>query len=113
MTKNDTVRLTPAAATHIKEMYASKPEDEGKPLRVYVEKGGCSGMKYNLAFDEERDGDFIVEQDGVKVVVDDFSMSFLKGSVVDYSDDLVGGGFKVLNPNASQTCGCGSSFESE
>lgn len=107
------VELTPAAAAQIKSMHASKPEDAGKPLRVYVEKGGCSGMQYSMTFDEERDGDLIAEQDGVKVVVDSFSIDFLKGAIVDHSDDLTGGGFKIRNPNAAHTCGCGRSFESE
>tara|TARA_R110000796_G_scaffold7674_4_gene26183 strand:+ start:67 stop:417 length:351 start_codon:yes stop_codon:yes gene_type:complete len=106
-----TVSLTTATVDQIKSMHASKPEDVGKPLRVYVEKGGCSGMQYSMTFDEERDGDLIVEQDGVRVVVDSFSIDFLKGAIVDYSDDLTGGGFKIHNPSAAHTCGCGRSFE--
>ena len=84
----------------------------GKPLRVYVEKGGCSGMQYSMTFDEVREGDVVAECDGVNVVVDSFSIDFLKGAVVDHSDDLTGGGFKIRNPNAAHTCGCGRSFES-
>ena len=109
---DQTVELTSAAAAEIKSMHQSKPEDAGKPLRVYVEKGGCSGMQYSMTFDEIRDGDVQVEQDGVKVVVDSFSIDFLRGAIVDHSDDLTGGGFKIRNPNAAHTCGCGRSFES-
>ena len=93
-------------------MQTNKPEDAGKPLRVFIERGGCSGMQYSMVFDEARDGDAVVEQEGVKIVVDDFSMDYLRGAVVDFSDNLTGGGFKIRNPNASQTCGCGRSFES-
>lgn len=94
-------------------MQANKPEDAGKPLRVFVEKGGCSGMQYSMVFDEVREGDSVVEYDGVKAVVDGFSLNYLRGAVVDFSDDLSGGGFKIKNPNAAQTCGCGRSFESQ
>ncbi len=107
------VQLTSAAAAEVKSMQANKPEDAGKPLRVYVEKGGCSGMQYSMVFDETRDDDLVVERDGVRVVVDKFSLDFLGGAIVDYSDDLTGGGFKIRNPNAAHTCGCGRSFESQ
>ncbi len=112
-TESQGVGLTASAAAEVKSMQASKPEDAGKPLRVYVEKGGCSGMQYSMLFDEVRDGDLIVERDGVQVVVDKFSLDFLNGAVVDHSDDLTGGGFKIRNPNAAHTCGCGRSFESQ
>lgn len=69
-------------------------------------------MQYSMVFDEVRDGDAVVEREGVKVVVDGFSLDYLRGTVVDFSDNLTGGGFKIRNPNASQTCGCGRSFES-
>lgn len=106
------IKLTSAAASEVKSMQTNKPEDAGKPLRVFIERGGCSGMQYSMVFDEARDGDAVVEQEGVKIVVDDFSLDYLRGAVVDFSDNLTGGGFKIRNPNASQTCGCGRSFES-
>ena len=106
------ITLTSAAAAEVKSMQANKPEDAGKPLRVFIERGGCSGMQYSMVFDEVRDGDAVVEREGVKVVVDGFSLDYLRGTVVDFSDNLTGGGFKIRNPNASQTCGCGRSFES-
>ncbi len=105
------MKLTEAAVDEVRSMQAGKPEDAGKPLRVYIEKGGCSGMQYGMVFDQVREGDSRSEHGGVMVVVDPVSLDYLAGAVVDYSDDLSGGGFKIRNPNASGTCGCGRSFE--
>jgi iron-sulfur cluster assembly protein len=105
------VTLTPAAVEQVRG-FLRKPENEGKVLRLYVEKGGCSGMQYSMVFDERRDDDRVAEIAGVAVVVDAFSAEYLKGTVVDFSDDLTGGGFKITNPNARQSCGCGKSFSS-
>jgi iron-sulfur cluster assembly protein len=102
--------LTPAAIEQVKEL-RSLSDNAGKTLRVYVEKGGCSGMQYGLVFDEKRDGDLMVDQDGVTTLVDSFSAEYIRGSVVDFSDALNGGGFKIINPKARQSCGCGKSFE--
>jgi iron-sulfur cluster assembly protein/iron-sulfur cluster insertion protein len=93
------------------KLLLSLPENSGKNFRVYVEQGGCSGMQYGMVFDEKRDGDFISEESGVNVLVDPISADYLRGTVVDFSDALVGGGFKISNPNAKQSCGCGKSFE--
>ena len=87
------------------------PENQGKQLRVYVEQGGCSGMQYSMVFDEKRPDDYAVDMHGVCVLVDSFSAKYLQGTVVDFSDALTGGGFKLNNPNARQSCGCGKSFE--
>jgi iron-sulfur cluster assembly accessory protein len=87
-----------------------KPENAGKTLRVYVEKGGCSGMQYSMVFDEKRPDDFADEMHGVCVLVDPFSAQYLRGTKVDFSDSLTAGGFKISNPNATQSCGCGKSF---
>ena len=87
------------------------PEAVGKALRVYVEQGGCSGMQYGLVFDETRDNDQVIDCAGVPVVVDAISADFLRGSVVNFSDDLNDSGFKIINPNAKVSCGCGKSFE--
>lgn len=105
-----TVSLTESAAAEVKVMGA-KPENAGKQLRVYVEQGGCSGMQYGMTFDEERPGDLVAEFHGVLVLVDAFSAQYLRGTVVDFSDSLTAGGFKISNPNAKQSCGCGKSFE--
>ena len=105
------VVLTENAAEEIKAKLAGEPQNAGKALRVYVEKGGCSGMQYGMTFDDKREGDFQGTFFGVSVLVDAFSADFLRGTVVDFSDALTGGGFKISNPQASQSCGCGRSFE--
>jgi len=86
------------------------PENTGKSLRVYVEQGGCSGMQYGMVFDEQRDGDLTGGQTGADVFVDPISAQYLRGTVIDFSDDLTAGGFKITNPNAKESCGCGKSF---
>ena len=103
------VRLTPEAAERVKSLLA-QPENSGKQFRVYVEEGGCSGMQYSMTFDELRPEDTAAEVHGVTVLVDPFSAQYLNGTVVDFSDSLAGGGFKISNPNARQSCGCGKSF---
>ncbi|HEY5232226.1 MAG TPA: iron-sulfur cluster assembly accessory protein [Verrucomicrobiae bacterium] len=104
------VGLAARAAEECKFLLAL-PENAGKNFRVYVEQGGCSGMQYGMVFDEKRDGDLVAEENGVTVLVDPISANYLRGTVVDFSDALVGGGFKISNPNAKQSCGCGKSFE--
>jgi iron-sulfur cluster assembly accessory protein len=108
-TVQNVVGLTPAAAAEIKSILA-QPENTGKHFRVYVEQGGCSGMQYGMVFDEKRDGDLASEQHGVAVLVDPISAGYLRGTVVDFSDALTAGGFKITNPNAKESCGCGKSF---
>jgi iron-sulfur cluster assembly protein/iron-sulfur cluster insertion protein len=105
------VKLSEAAAGQIREMQASQPENTGKILRVYVEGGGCSGMQYGMVFDEKRDNDELAESFGVPVLVDSVSAGHLRGALIDYSDALTGGGFKITNPHAKSSCGCGKSFE--
>ncbi len=105
------ISLTQNAAEEIKAKLASESQNAGKALRIYVEKGGCSGLQYGMTFDEKREGDFAVEFFGVSVLVDAFSADYLRGTVVDFSDALTGGGFKITNPQAAQSCGCGRSFE--
>src|SRR6266700_648451 len=104
------VSLTETAAEEVKALL-HKPENAGKNLRVYVEQGGCSGMQYSMIFDERRPDDLSAEMNGVSVLVDPFSAKYLRGTVVDFSNALTGGGFKISNPNAKQSCGCGKSFE--
>ena len=104
------VSLTVGAAEETSALLA-KPENAGKMLRIFVEQGGCSGMQYGMIFDEKRDGDMVSDQHGVTVLVDPFSAQYLRGTVVDFSAALAGGGFKISNPNAKQSCGCGKSFE--
>src|SRR5436189_1703368 len=100
------VELTPTAADEVKSLLG-KPENTGKTLRVYVEQGGCSGMQYSMIFDEQRADDLTGVMHGVSVLVDPFSAEYIRGAVVDFSDGLNVGGFKISNPNARQSCGCG------
>lgn len=104
------VSLTARAVDEVKSLL-TLPENAGKQMRFYVEQGGCSGMQYGMVFDEQRDGDLAADQGGVTVLVDAISSQYLRGTVVDFSDALTGGGFKISNPNAKQSCGCGKSFE--
>ena len=103
------VGLTPRAAEECR-LLLLLPENAGKFFRIYVEQGGCSGMQYGMVFDEKREGDLSAEQHGVAVLVDPVSSNYLRGTVVDFSDDLTSGGFKITNPNAKESCGCGRSF---
>lgn len=109
-TVSSVITLTASAAGEVKTLL-TQPENTGKTLRIYVEQGGCSGMQYSMIFDEKRPDDFSADMHGVSVLVDPFSAKYLRGTVVDFSDDLTGGGFKISNPNAKQSCGCGKSFE--
>ncbi|HVU09056.1 MAG TPA: iron-sulfur cluster assembly accessory protein [Verrucomicrobiae bacterium] len=104
------VKLTPEAAEEVR-LLLSRPENSGKTLRLFVEEGGCSGMQYGMVFDEKRDGDVVGEQNGLSVLVDSISAQYIRGTIVDFSSALTGGGFKISNPNAKQSCGCGKSFE--
>lgn len=105
------VTVTESAAAQIKTIVESDPEKHGKSLRIFIESGGCSGMQYGMDFDEQRDGDFAGQFHGVSVLVDRVSAEYLQGTVIDYVDALTGGGFKINNPRAKQSCGCGKSFE--
>lgn len=106
---DDMITLTENATKHIKTLLSDQGV-QGKPLRVYIETGGCSGMEYGMAFDDKKPDDEVIAQDGVEVVVDPMSMNFLKGSEIDYQDSLQGSGFRIKNPNAHSSCGCGRSF---
>jgi iron-sulfur cluster assembly accessory protein len=105
------ISVTESAAAQIREMQQNDPGNAGKHLRVFVEQGGCSGKQYGMVFDEKREGDLVTDMHGVLVLVDPVSATHVQGSVVDFSDSLTGGGFKISNPNAKQSCGCGKSFE--
>src|SRR5215469_16846107 len=109
-TEESAVNLTQNAVGEIKSLL-TKSENAGKNLRLYIEQGGCSGMQYGMVFDEKRDGDLVSERGGVSVLIDPISVNYLRGAVVDYNDSLTAGGFKISNPNAKQSCGCGKSFQ--
>jgi iron-sulfur cluster assembly protein len=105
------VSLTPVASSRLKELL----EKEGNPqlaLRIFVSGGGCSGMQYGMAFDDNRrQDDLVIDAEGVQVLVDDFSVQYIQGSEIDYVDSLMGAGFTVHNPNAVHSCSCGHSFD--
>ena len=104
------LELTEAAAAKAKTLLASSPTPQGA-LRVAVRNGGCSGMRYELLFDaEERAGDALLEFNGLQVRIDAESAPFLEGITIDFSDTLNDAGFKIQNPGATETCGCGESF---
>ena len=105
------VSLTPEAQSRLRELL-SKEESPNLALRIFVSGGGCSGMQYGMAFDDQRRADDVVlDHEGVQIVVDDFSVSYIRGSEIDYVDSLMGAGFTVHNPNAVHSCSCGHSFD--
>jgi len=102
--------FTDSAARKVGELITEE-DNPGLKLRVFVSGGGCSGFQYGFTFDEEvQDGDTAVENGGVTLLVDPMSVQYLMGAEIDYKEDLEGAQFVIRNPNASTTCGCGSSF---
>jgi iron-sulfur cluster assembly accessory protein len=107
-TQTEVINLTPAAVSAVKEMLAER-NLEGYALRVFVSGGGCSGLRYGMALDNNiREQDLSCDFDNVKVVVDDVSIDYLRGATVDYIDNETGAGFAIDNPNQTSSCGCGS-----
>lgn len=106
----EVVNLTEAAVLQVKDMMKHN-EEEGAFLRVSVKGGGCSGLSYGMGFDHEVKADDIeLEQHGIKILVDRESAPILQGTMIDYKQSMMGGGFTIENPNAIASCGCGSSF---
>ena len=104
------IQMTDAAANKVKSLITEE-ENPALKLRVYITGGGCSGFQYGFTFDEAiNDGDTVIEKNGVIMVIDSMSLQYLVGGVVDYIEGLEGSRFLVNNPNATSTCGCGSSF---
>ena len=111
MIEQAVVSLTPEAQSRLKELLG-KEENPSLALRIFVSGGGCSGMQYGMAFDDQRrTDDLIIDNEGVQILVDDFSVSYIRGSEIDYVDSLMGAGFTVHNPNAVHSCSCGHSFD--
>jgi len=104
------ITVTEQAVAKAKSIMQNGEKKGAEGLRVQVLPGGCSGFSYNLIFDKKRQGDKIIEKDGFKVFVDEDSHMFIDGSKLDYVETLNESGFKIENPNAKSTCGCGSSF---
>ena len=112
-TQIETIALTPAAADAVKDLL-SKRDLQGYALRVFIKGGGCSGYQYGMALDNNfRPEDLVTDCHGVKVLVDEVSINYIRGATVDFVEDLMGSGFKVDNPNAVASCGCGSSFRTQ
>ncbi|MDF1726910.1 MAG: iron-sulfur cluster assembly accessory protein [Sulfitobacter sp.] len=99
--------VTPRAFARLSEIGAA---DEGKALRVAVEGGGCSGFQYEIALDAPKEDDLILEGEGQRVVVDSVSLPFLANATIDFTEELIGARFVIENPNATSSCGCGTSF---
>ena len=109
-TQTPIVSLTDKAREQVLELMKTEEDVQGKFLRVFVESGGCSGYSYGMEFDDREEDDFVADFDGVVVLVDPKSAKFLKGMTVDWVTSWQETGFKITNPNASATCGCGHSF---
>ena len=108
------ISLTESAAEKIRSLMAEEPEGEASVLRVAVQGGGCSGFEYALGFDGgAQEGDHEIESQGVTIVVDPFSAPYLRGAEIDFLETIQEAGFKISNPNASGSCGCGHSFQVE
>ena len=105
------IKLTSSSEEYLRNIIETKDLTGETVLRLWVSKGGCAGMEYQMKLTEPEPDDTVIESNGVKVSVDSDSIPYLEGSTLDYSDDLNDSGFKLLNPNASRSCGCGTSFE--
>ena len=104
-----TVTLSDSAAARIARILAAEPD--GTALRISVSGGGCSGFQYGFDLDKERsEDDLVLERDGAAVLIDSISLPYMEGSVIDFVDDMIGQSFQIRNPNATASCGCGTSF---
>ena len=108
---SEMINVTDSAVRELQSLLSRRAENSRKGLRVQVAKGGCSGLHYEMTLDEKKDGDAVVERNGMQFFIDGDSVPYLRDATLDFSDGLTGTGFRVVNPNASRTCGCGSSFE--
>ncbi|MAS34289.1 MAG: iron-sulfur cluster insertion protein ErpA [Anaerolineaceae bacterium] len=109
-TETPVLTVTPAAVSTIRTLLEQR-QIPNHALRVFVSGGGCSGMQYGMAFEENpQEFDRVVETDGVRLIVDPTSLMYLEGAIIDFVDSLMGGGFRIDNPNAVSSCGCGHSF---
>jgi iron-sulfur cluster assembly accessory protein len=105
------INVTESASRQLRSLLEVQTAPGGKGLRVQIAKGGCSGLQYEMLLDERKADDAVVERDGVEFFVDRESASYLKDATLDFHDGLTGAGFRIVNPNAARTCGCGTSFE--
>jgi len=105
------IEITNAAVVHLKDLLESKNASPETGLRLQIEKGGCAGLQYAMRLDTSSEGDQVITKDDVAVIIDAESASFLRGCTLDYVEALNDSGFRVENPNAERSCGCGTSFE--
>ena len=105
------INVTENAVRQLQSLLSQRTGNSRKGLRVQVTKGGCSGLHYEMTLDEKKEGDAVVKRYGMQFFIDGDSVPYLSGATLDFSDGLTDAGFRVVNPNASRTCGCGSSFE--
>lgn len=111
--QSQVITITTKAAEKVAE-FMKQEGNNNLYLRVYVSGGGCSGLSYGMGFEEKaEEDDSVIEQNGVKVLIDGYSQRYLKGANVDYVDSLMGSGFKINNPNVTKSCSCGHSFNTE
>ncbi len=111
--QSQVITITTKAAEKVAE-FMKQEGNNSLYLRVYVSGGGCSGLSYGMGFEEKaEEDDSVIEQNGVKVLIDGYSQRYLKGANVDYVDSLMGSGFKINNPNVTKSCSCGHSFNTE
>jgi iron-sulfur cluster assembly protein len=114
MEETSVITLSPTAADKLVSIMTEKGVRDTHALRVFVSGGGCSGMQYGMTFDNNpRAADLILEQQGLRVLIDPRSLPYLEGASIDYVDSLMGGGFHIENPNAVSSCGCGQSFKTK
>ncbi len=112
-TTQKSISVTPKAAEKVKE-FMKQEGREDLYLRVYVSGGGCAGLSYGMGFEEKADEeDTVIEENGVKLLVDSYSSRHLQGTEIDYIESLMGSGFKINNPNVTKSCSCGHSFSTE
>ncbi len=107
-TETKIVAITESAASEVKKLLEQEPDKDG--LRLEIRGGGCSGMSYGMSFDKSKEQDHVVEEHGVKILIDPKSAIYLKGTLLDFEGGLQGKGFMIKNPQAKGSCGCGNSF---
>ncbi len=108
--ENKLIQITKKAEDHIREIFKKDNISKDLGLRLGVVGGGCSGLSYSVDFDSQKERDNVIEIDSIKILIDPKSSIYLKGITLDYKDGLTGKGFSFINPNATNTCGCGESF---
>src|ERR1700747_436415 len=104
------INVTENAVRQLQSLLSQRTQNSRKGLRVRVAKGGCSGLHYEMTLDEKKDGDAVVERDGMQFFIDGDSVPYLRDATLDFSDGLTGTGFRVVNHTASRTCGGGAAF---